>query len=156
MSFESTSGLGVTNHYGPRDTGKTVGVIKTEGRSYEASIYIDSETIANGGPELVDITIPASAVIEDVYLEVTEAFALGGTTPTILVGTDTSEVTNGVVIAEAKAEAVATYSLTSTLTGTWAAPLAADTVVGIVLGGTTPTVGSAGKAKVVIRYTKVA
>ena len=156
MSFENSAGLNVNNHYGPRVVSKTVGTIKTEGRTYEASIDIDPDTLNNGGPVLVDIDIPASSIIEEAYVSVTEAFALGGTTPTILVGTDTSEVTNGLVISEAQAEAVGTYDVTSTLTGTWAAPLAADTTVGIVLGGTTPTVGTAGKAKVIIKYTKVA
>lgn len=156
MSFENSAGLNVNNHYGPRESGKTVGVVKTEGRVYEASIYIDSETISNGGPLLVDLKLPDSAIIEDAYVEVTEAFALTGTSPTILVGTDTSEATNGLAISEAQAEAVGTYDVTSTLTGTWASPLAAETTVGVALGGTTPAVGSAGKAKVIVRYTKVA
>ncbi len=155
MGYEANSGLGVNNHYGPRDTGKTTGVVKTEGRHYEASVDIDPDTINNGGPVLVDLDIQGAAVIEDVYVEVTEAFALGGTTPTIVVGTDTSEETNGVVISEAQAEATGTYDITGTLTGTWASPLEADTTIGVTLGGDTPTVGTAGKAKVVIRYTKV-
>lgn len=155
MSFENSAGLGVNNHYGVREVEKTVGAINTTGRSYEASIFIDADTLNNGGPILVDLDIPATSVIETAYVEVTEVFALGGTTPTILVGTDTSEVTNGLVISEAQAEALGTYDVTGTLTGTWAAPLAADTTVGTVLGGTSPTVGTGGKAKVVITYKKV-
>lgn len=156
MSYEDTSGRNVKTQYGPRIVEKGAGTIGTKGRSYEVSIDIDPDVLNNGGPLLVDVTIPASSTIEDVYYSATEAFALGGTTPTILVGTDTSEVTNGFVVTEAQAEATAPLDLTSTLTGTWAAPLVADTVIGVTLGGTTPTVGTAGKAKVVIRYTKIA
>jgi len=156
MGYENSAGLNVNNHYGPRDTGPTNGNVKTVGRSYEASVEVDVDVIANGGPLLVtDLEIPAKSVIEDVYVDVSEAFTLTGTTPTILVGTATSEVTNGVVISEAQAEAVAVVDITGTLTGTWAAPLAADTVVGVALGGTTPaTSGLLGKAIVTVRYTK--
>lgn len=157
MAFESNTGLGVNNHYGPRTTGNSAGNVGTEGRSYEASVDIDVATIDNGGPLLVDLVIPATSVVETVYADVSEVFNLTGTTPTILVGTDTSEVTNGVVISEAQAEAVATYDITGTLTGTWAAPLAADTTVGVALGGSGPdTVGATGMVKVYIKYTKVA
>ncbi|NOQ73238.1 MAG: hypothetical protein GQ574_14620 [Crocinitomix sp.] len=77
---------------------------------------------------------------------------LGGTTPVIDIGTESTEATNGFTITEAQAEAVGMYDLTSALAGTWAAGLAADTTVGLLLGGTSPTVTSAGKAKIVIRY----
>jgi hypothetical protein len=102
-----------------------------------------------------DFKLPAGAVVKNVYVEVQEAFVLGGTTPTILLGTDTSEVTNGFVISEAQAEAVATYDVTGTLTGTWAAPLAAETTVGLAMGGTSPTSTTAGKAKVIVEYVSV-
>lgn len=153
--YVNKAGLGVYNHYGPRDVEKNVGVIKTAGRSYEYSISIDPEVISNGGPYPSTIKIPASSVIEDVYVVVEEAFTLGGTTPTINVGTDSSEGTNGLVISKARAEVAGTYDVTSTLRGTWAAPLAADTTVGVALGGTTPTITEVGKLRVIIRATKV-
>lgn len=146
----------VSNHYGARSTGKTVGVVKTEGSSNELSFNIDGTIVGDGSYALLAPTLPAGAVIEDVYLKVTEAFVLGGTTPVIDIGTEGSEATNGFTITEAQGEAVATYDLTSALSGTWAAPLAADTTVGILLGGGgSNTVTSAGKADVVIRYSKV-
>ncbi len=157
MSYESNTGLGVTNHYGPRQTGNTTGVVGTEGREVELSIDINPDVVTNGGPLLVDFKIPKGAVINAAYVDITEAFVLGGTAPTILVGTDASEVTNGLVVSEAQAEAVGTYNVTSTLVGTWDAevPLAAQTTVGVVLGGTSPTVTSVGKGKVLIKYTTV-
>lgn len=142
----------VSNHYGSRDTGKTQGNIKTEGSMNELTLDIDGTMVGNEAFPLIAPSLPAGAVIEDVYAHVTEAFVLGGTTPVIEVGTEGSEATNGVTISEAQAEATGTYDLTSALAGTWAAPLAAATTVGIDLAGTTPTVTSAGKMRLVIRY----
>ena len=146
----------VNNHYGTRDTGKTVGVSKTEGFVQELTLYVDGDMVGAGAYALLAPTIPAKAIIEDVYMEVTEAFVLGGTTPVIDVGTEGSEATNGFTITEAQAEAVGMYDLTGALAGTWAAGLAAETTVGLLLGGGgSNTVTSAGKAKIVIRYVAV-
>lgn len=142
----------VSNHYGARDTGKTVGVSKTEGFVNELTINIDGDMVTAGAYALLAPSLPAKSIVEDVYMEVTEAFVLGGTTPVIDIGTESTEATNGFTITEAQAEAVGMYDLTSALAGTWAAGLAADTTVGLLLGGTSPTVTSAGKAKIVIRY----
>ena len=156
----STAGSGnvvstVSNHYGPRDTGKTTGVIRTSGAMNELTLDIDGEMVGDAAYALVVPKIPAGAIIEDVYVEVTEAFVLGGTTPAIEVGTEGSEATNGVTITEAQAEAVGTYDVTSALAGTWAAGLAAETTLGLALSGTSPTVTDAGKMRVVIRYVHV-
>ncbi len=146
----------VNNHYGERDTGKTVGVAKTEGFVQELTLYVDGDMVSAGAYALLAPTIPAKAIIEDVYMNVTEAFVLGGTTPVIDVGTEGSEATNGFTITEAQAEAVGMYDLTGALAGTWAAGLAAETTVGLLLGGGgSNTVTSAGKAKIVIRYVAV-
>lgn len=144
----------VTQHYGVRDTGKTHGVAKTEGHVNELVLNIDAAMVsAEAFPLTAEAPyLPAKAIIEDVYVEVTEAFALGGTTPVIEIGTEGSEATNGFTISEAQAEAATIYDLTSALSGTWAAGLAAQTTIGIDLAGTSPTVGTAGKMKVVIRY----
>ena len=153
----TTRATNVSNHYGGRETGGAKGVVKTEGAMKEASITISGTNLSDGTFDLLtDLKIPAGAMIEDVYLKVSEAFVLTGTSPTLLIGTATSEVTNGFVGSEAQMEAAGSYDLTSTLTGTWAAPLAASTTVGISLGGTGgPTSSSAGKAKVIVRYAVV-
>lgn len=152
----TTKVANVSNHFGPRSTGKTVGSYKTEGAMRQAVITFDGSDASDGDLGLeTALILRAGAVPKRVFLEVSEAFVLGGTTPTIDVGTDGSEATNGFVISEAQAEAVGTYDLTSTLTGTWAAPLAAATTVGIALGGTSPTSTSAGKAKLVVEYAEV-
>lgn len=156
----STSGNGnviqtVSNHYGPFNTGKTQGNIKTEGSLKELTLDIDGEMVGDAAYPLVVPTLPAGTIIKEVFAEVSEAFVLGGTTPALEIGTETSEATNGFTVSEAQAEAVASYDLTSALSGTWAAPLAADTTLGLALSGTTPTVTSAGKMRVVIRYWSV-
>lgn len=152
--FENSAGLGVSNHYGARDSGQTAGVVKTEGVKSQMSIQVDAADI--GSALFSSPALPADCLPVAVFFKVSEAFALGGTTPTILVGTSGSEVTNGCVVSEAQAEAVGIYDISGTLTGTWAARLAALTSIGIVLGGSTPTVGAAGKAEVIIEYVKVA
>ena len=150
MSYESNTGIGVSNHYGARTIGGAIGTIKSEGAFTELSVNITGEMLNNSfRPE---VTVPAGSLMVSAYIDVSEVFALGGTTPTILVGTASSEVTNGCVVSEALAEAKATTAVTSTFTGTWAAALAADTKVGVVLGGTSPTATTAGKARIVIRY----
>ena len=148
---------GVHNHYGAREVGKGVGSFKTDGALNELIIDLDGEMVGAAGFALLAPVIPAGSRIDGVYLEVTEAFALGGTSPLIEIGTEGSEATNGFSTTEAQAEAVGTYNLTSALSGTWAGAvgLVADTTVGIALAGTTPTVTDAGKARVVIRYVKV-
>lgn len=153
----SASGSGnvttaVNNHYGPRSTGKTQGKAKTEGFKKQLTLDIDGTMVGNAAYPLLAPSLPAGANILEVYAEVTEAFVLGGTTPAIEVGTETSEATNGVTISEAQAEAVGAYDLTSALAGTWASPLAAATTVGLAMSGTSPTVTSAGKMRLVIEY----
>lgn len=169
MAFEqskfgdgSASGAGnvttaVHNHYGPyNEMNKTVGGHRNDqGVVQELVIDFDGTVVGNAAYPLLAPSLPAGAIVEDVYLDVQEAFVLGGTSPTIEVGTEGSEATNGFTISEAQAEAVGIYDLTSALSGTWAAGLAAATTVGIAMAGTSPTVTSAGKARVVIRYARV-
>lgn len=145
---------GVSNHFGQRDIGKGQGTTRTAGFTNELVMDIDGDSAANGFPLLAPY-IPAGAIVKEAFVEVTEAFVLGGTSPTIAVGTLTSEDTNGIEITEAQAEAVGTYDVTSALAGTWAAGLAAATSVGVALGGTSPTVTDAGKLRLTVRYVKM-
>lgn len=157
MSFENTAGLGVNNQYGPRGTQDGLvggGELPSAGAEREVVVYIKGSDFASGSFNTL-LTIPAGSKFLSAVAEVTEAFVLGGTTPTINVGTDGSEGTNyGIELSEAQAEAVGTV-FNATGAGTWASVLAADTAVGVKLDGTTPTVTSAGKAKVVVRYLKI-
>lgn len=157
MSYEDSAGLSVYNHYGPRFTQDGIvsgGKTRTAGVMQEAVIYIKGSDFTSGSFD-TRLTLPAGSTFVEAIAEVTEAFVLGGTTPTINVGTNTSEGTNyGIELSEAQGEATGAY-YNATGAGTWAAPLAAATAVGVALDGTTPTVTSAGLAKVIIRYMKV-
>ena len=151
--ISTTKVANVSNHFGPRVTGKTAGVNKTEGAYNEMVITFDGTDVGDGDLGLeTALILPAGAIVQRVYAKVSEAFVVGGTSATINIGTDGSEATNSFEITEAQAEAVGSYDLTSTLQGTWAAPLAAATTVGVAMDGTSPTVTSAGKCKVTIEY----
>jgi hypothetical protein len=166
MAFErskfgdgSASGAGnvtktVHTHYGRRDVGKGTGDLYTAGAVKEVVFDLDGDVVGAEEFALEAPIIREGSRILEAYVEVTEAFVLGGTSPTVEIGTEGSEATNGVTITEAQAEAVGVYDVTSALAGTWAGTtgLAADTTVGIEMGGTSPTSGSAGKARVVVRY----
>ena len=151
MGYESNTGIDVSNHYGPRNTGGAIGGIKTEGAIKELSIDITGEMLNSSfRPEAI---LPAGSLPTLAYIDVSEVFVMGGTSPTILVGTSGSEATNGCVVSEAIAEAVGTVDITATLTGTWNASLAAATTVGVAMGGTSPTAtATAGKARLVVQY----
>jgi hypothetical protein len=70
MPFQSNTGLGVSNHYGPRGTGSVEGVTKTEGGEYEAVINFDGEAFN------LRSFVPAGAVVTDVV----SSFATGTVT----------------------------------------------------------------------------
>ena len=146
MAKENTAGLGVFNVYGPRKTDEgRAGKINTAGVVNELEVSFRGDSYST-----VTAVIPAGAKVLDAYAKVDEVFVLGGTTPTINVGTSGSAATNGVPVSEAQAEALGSYDLTPA--GTWAAVLAAATTVAVELGGTTPTITDAGEIKVVVRY----
>jgi len=151
MGLESNTGLNVKNHYGKRDTGRAAGVYRTEGAKNQLVVDVTAAMVVDGVFN-VDVVLPKGANVQAAYYETQEAFVLGGTSPTILIGTKGSEATNGVVISEAKAEAVG--SGIGVLAGTWAdnAGFAAATTVGIALGGTSPTITTAGKLSVIVEY----
>lgn len=161
--YENSAGLNVHNHYGTRDTGYAIGV--ETGTSGKKVLRIDltgksiSDGVTNGF--VPPVVLPKGAKIEAYKLRVDEAFALGGTTPTVLVGAEAAPGTNGVVLSKAELEAVGTKTVTSTGAGTWAIASATGTTVasliGFGLGGTTPTVDSTvGKGTLWIEYIDVA
>lgn len=141
---------GVTNFYGPRSRGDTQGgQIGTVGPVKELVLFFTGENYLQQRA-----TLPAGAVIAgNATVEVTEVFALGGTSPVINVGVLTTEGTNRLAqISEAQAEALGTYSIASAGTLAVNTPLAAAVTIAVALGGTTPTITNAGLCKLVIPY----
>jgi len=155
MGFENMAVRGVPNFFGPRTSTEGVGgEFKTTGVVKELVLDITGQNILDDVWAVQTVTLPAGAKPLRAITEVTEAFVLGGTTPTIDVGTDGSEGTNGFDFTEAQAEAVGVV-VDTTFAGTWAARLAADTLVSVALGGSTPTVTAVGRMKIVIEYTQM-
>ena len=149
MAFENTAGLGVKNSYGPRQTAEgRSGDIRTAGVVKELEIDFRGDTYS-----YVSATLPKGAKFIEASAKIVKAFALGGTTPTINVGTSGSHGTNyAIELSKAQAEAVGTVVYNATGAGTFASVLTADTTVVVGLDGTSPTIGTGGLAKVVIRY----
>ncbi len=141
---------GVRNVYGPRTRHEGVaGSMSTRDEERAYVVWFDGANYT-----AVTGALPAGAVLsENAIVEVTEAFVLGGTTPTIAIGVQSSEVTNRIaLVSEAQAEAVGTYSIATAGTLAKDTPLAAAVVIKVALGGGTPTITSAGKMKVSVRY----
>lgn len=110
MGYEALTGLNVSNHYGPRDSGGTRGVFKTEGYQYEFVWNLEQTGIAFkfpvpvGGCEVVQV---------DVYFDegTTSAVSIGGVavlaateaTPVAIAGNNTGVLaqtgaTGGVIV----------------------------------------------------------
>lgn len=154
-----TNSDGLRVHFGTRKTGDEANFGESAnptGVTKELAVHIKGtdfdSTEAYTGPT---ISLPAGVTIREVIAEVTEAFALGGTTPTINVGVSGSVATNRAAqLSEAQAEATGVYNLTSSAAGTLAAntPLASASTVTIALGGTSPTVTAVGRAVIYVKY----
>jgi hypothetical protein len=143
------------NTFGSRDTGGSTGVLKVEGAIEQLRLHVTGDDINDLLEPLVPTYLPAGAIIRDVFWDTLEVFVVTGTNPTLLVGTDTSEVTNGLVVSEAVMESTNTARLTSTLTGTWAVntPLQARTKIGFAIGGTgSPAIARSGVGLLTIEY----
>lgn len=156
-AFPHTSGTSY-NHYGQRGIEDGVvsgGQVHGNGVVEEKVVYITGEDFGDGTSYTTQLTLPAGAVFKEAVAEVNEAFVLGGTTPTINVGTEGTAQTDYVIeLSEADAEAEGVYTDT-TGAGDYTSPLTANASIAVSLGGTSPTVTDAGAAKVVIRYVKI-
>lgn len=150
-----TNADGLKVGFGPNYADYTsAGVEKRLGSVEEAVLEIKGEKFSAGDYQFDEpLAIPEGAVPEACVIEVMQAFVLGGTTPTIRVGTTGTgaEAVWG-SLAEASAEALGTYLNTVVAT-----PLTATTKgnIKVSLGGTSPTVTAAGHAKIRIRYRRV-
>jgi hypothetical protein len=87
MSFEDSAGLGVNNHYGPRPTGGTEGIVRTDGTNNEFMIDLAGDSLALGFPTL-DGT--AYVTIVDVTVSNATTFTIGGVD--VVAATDASPV----------------------------------------------------------------
>lgn len=144
---------GVKQFFGPRTRGEAkYGVNRTAGAEKELVIVFDGANYT-----YVTGTLPAGAIVTGpAVVEISEVFALGGTTPVINIGVSTTEGTNRLAqVSEAQAEALGTYSIASAGTLALNTPLAAAVTIKVALGGTTPTITGAGLLKLVVPYVVV-
>jgi len=155
-AFPHTSGTSY-NQYGTRDTQDSTvlsgGQLHGNGAESELVVYLNGDEFAGGAVAVASSgTLPAGAVVIGATMEITSAITMGHADNDIVVGTSTTETTNGIDF-DNTTGAAATYAHDA-INGTWAAPLAADTIVAFDVAGTTPSM-TGGQAKVVIRYTKI-
>ena len=75
MATESKSGLGVAQHYGPRNTGTTVGYEKTVDSKHRLSFEITGQGLID--KFLPPIVIPKGATVLTARVYVDEAFGAG-------------------------------------------------------------------------------
>ena len=155
MGFKNQAGLGVSNYYGARDTGGTVGIEDSDGSNLVVSVQLTGQSINDG--YLPPVVIPKGALLRRAVLRVDEAFALTGTSPTVLIGMTGSVATNGIILTETELEAIGTKVPASDGEGTWdvasATGVTAAGKVALALGGTSPVVSSAvGKAVLVLEF----
>ena len=146
MATESKTGLGVAQHYGPRNTGATVGYEKTVDSEHRLSFELTGSGLQN--KFLPPIVVPKGASVQSAKIYVDEAFGAGVTGITI--GQGNAEATNGIALVTADL-AVGYKDVTSKLAGTWAANAVTTAAhrVGLVVTGTPTT---AGRASLVITY----
>lgn len=156
-AFPLTSGSSY-NHYGQRGIEDGVvsgGEVHGSGVEIEKVVYITGDDFGGATSFDTQLTIPAGAIFREAIFEVDEAFTLGNADNVFNIGTNGSEATNGVSIANPDATGT---TIDATGGGTWdpTAALAADTAVGVSVTGTTAGVtAGAGAAKVVIKYSKI-
>lgn len=154
MAYENTAGLGVYNQYGPRNAGGAIGVETDKDSVHQMKVEMTAQSLIEGF--LPPFVLPRGAKFLRYLLRVDQAFAMTGTTPTVIVG-GTAPATNGVVLTAAELAAVGTKAPASTGTGTWAVASATGTTaaerVTIALGGTTPAVTPGnGRAFLIAEY----
>lgn len=129
----------------------SVGAVLANSNEKELTFVLDGEKFSGGVYQFVTTeALPAGSVPIAAFVRVSEAFVLGGTTPTIQVGTSgTGAAAVFGSLAQANAQALGTYALTVTTT-----PLTSVTAgsLRVSLGGTTPTVTTAGRATVTVTY----
>lgn len=155
MPYENSAGLTVNNFYGARETGFAVGVETSDTSTHHLSVQLTGAML--NGTFIPPVNVPKGARFVRAVLRVDEAFALGGTSPTVRIGAAGSVATNGIVLTEAEMEAVGTKVPASTGAGTWSQSSATGTTaaakVAFDLGGTTPTAdATVGKATLILTF----
>ena len=157
MGYESNTGLGVLNHYGPRETnGKYGAASKGTGIVKRAQWEFSYDDLPDAATDGLGFVVPAGASIVSAVLYVDQAFTSTSTTTDLTVGlqqANGTEIDNDGLIAAAEATQTAIGTEGNVVTG-------AGALVGKSVGANAgelvvaPTVDdlTAGKARVVVEY----
>lgn len=152
MPFEANSGIQVANHYGPRDTGGSVGVERTTKSLNILSVEVTGRSLREDFVSA--FVVPKQAKMLRAWLTVDQAFPAGFTS--FAIGEGDAPATNGVVVVRATdLAAVGVVDISADLTGTWAVADGNETTrasrIGIeVTGGT--AISDEGVATITIEY----
>lgn len=150
MGYDNTSGLGVYNQYGQRDTGGALGAEHSKNSVQTLSVNITGDSLNTGF--MPPVYFPKGAKVVKAILRVDEVFAVSAA-GTVAIG-GTAPGTNGVVLTEAQLEAVGTKDVSAVAVGTWATAsatgaTATQKVTKAITG--TVTAGS-GKGTLLVEY----
>lgn len=91
MAYENSAGIGVLNHYGPRDTGSAEGVYNTSGGKNQAVVVFDGE----------DFPLRQYIPEDSLVINIVTAFATGAITTATVGGVDVSTAAPGAEVAVA-------------------------------------------------------
>lgn len=150
MAYENSAGIGVTNHYGARTTGGSVGLEHGENSTHTLSFNLTGEMINSA--YVAPTYFPKGGHVKKAWLRVDEAFVVS-TSGTVSLG-GTAPGTDGIILTEAILEVVGTSDVTALTVGTWAedhatGPLTTQKITKSISG----TVGAtSGKGTLVIEY----
>jgi len=150
MAYENSAGLGVHNQYGVRNTGGSLGVEHTSGSTMTVTMDLTGEMLnSTFTPKL---KVPKRALLKRATLVVDAAFVVS-TSGTVAIG-GTAPGTNGIVLTEAKLEALGVSDVTALSVGTWAEDSATGTTAAeFVTKAITGTVGAtAGKGSLILEF----
>lgn len=150
MAYENSAGLGVTNQYGVRNTGGSVGGERATGSFQTLCVNLTGEMLNSA--YVAPAYMPKGAKVTRVLLDVDEAFVVSAA-GTVAVG-GTVPGTNGVVLTEAQLEALGSKDVSSVAAGTWATASATGTTAAqkLTTAITGTVAATSGKATLVIEY----
>lgn len=151
MGYEASTGLGVSNQYGQRFTGNSVGVQHSQNAKHILSVEFTGRSL--GETFMPEVVVPAGALFLSYRLRVDEAFSVSALATLAIGGTVPG--TNGVVITEAELETIGTKTPASAGAGTWSTTSTTGTTAAeLVTKALTGTVSDAtiGKATLIAEY----
>lgn len=150
MTYANQAGLGVNNVYGSRNTGGAIGLEHGYNSTNVLSFNLTGEML--NSTYMPPVVFPKGAIVRRAILRVDEAFVVSAS-GTVAIG-GTAPGTNGVVLTEAKLEAVGTSDVSALAVGTWATNSATGpTTSQLITKSITGTVGAtAGKGTLTVEY----